>query len=48
MWLVLILKIAVVTFLLEQFEKQLALNRKNMQSAYYYNIFRSKSLFESN
>ncbi|GBV38057.1 preprotein translocase subunit SecA [Staphylococcus aureus] len=35
-------KQAVVTFLLEQFEKQLALNRKNMQSAYYYNIFVQK------
>lgn len=35
-------KQAVVTFLLEQFEKQVALNRKNMQSAYYYNIFVQK------
>lgn len=35
-------KQAVVTFLLEQFEKQIALNRKNMQSAYYYNIFVQK------
>lgn len=40
-------KQAVVTFLLEQFEKQIALNRKNMQSAYYYNIFVQKS-FKSN
>ncbi|MCG9836636.1 accessory Sec system translocase SecA2, partial [Staphylococcus argenteus] len=35
-------KEAVVTFLLEQFQAQVALNRNNMQSTYYYNIFVQK------